>query len=144
MTEDKRILTLDRLRDAREKRGITYKQIAERSGLPEVTVQRIFSGKTLSPTIDTFDSIVTAMGVPIGEIFDDNFRVDLNPNTERYFDTPAADIHHTEVVNMYQREIAQKDKWILRLFICLAVLVFFGIALIFVDLMLPGVGFMRR
>ena len=50
---------------------MSIKQIAEKTKLPERTVNRIFSGETDHPYADTLDIIVKALGYDLGDIFAD-------------------------------------------------------------------------
>lgn len=59
---------LDNLKDIKKEKGITTKQLAERSNLPEKTVSRILSGNTANPYIDTLDRLATALDCKIGDI----------------------------------------------------------------------------
>lgn len=62
---------LDNLKELKKKTGMTAKQIAEKTNLPERTINRIFSGETEHPYADTLNSIVTALGYDLGDIFAD-------------------------------------------------------------------------
>lgn len=62
---------LDNLKELKKKTGMTAKQIAEKTSLPERTVNRIFSGETDHPYADTLDIIVKALGYDLGDIFAD-------------------------------------------------------------------------
>ena len=62
---------LDNLKELKKKAGMTAKQIAEKTSLPERTVNRIFSGETDHPYADTLDIIVKALGYDLGDIFAD-------------------------------------------------------------------------
>ncbi len=62
---------LDNLKELKKKTGMTVKQIAEKTSLPERTVSRIFSGETDHPYADTLDIIVKALGYGLGDIFAD-------------------------------------------------------------------------
>lgn len=62
---------LENLKELKKKTGLTSKQIAEKSHLPERTVARIFSGETEHPYADTLDLIVKALGYDLGDIFAD-------------------------------------------------------------------------
>lgn len=62
---------LDNLKELKKKTGLTVKQIAEKSSLPERTINRIFSGETDHPYADTLDIIVKALGYDLGDIFAD-------------------------------------------------------------------------
>ncbi len=62
---------LENLKELKKKTGMTAKQIAEKTSLPERTVNRIFSGETDHPYADTLDIIVKALGYDLGDIFAD-------------------------------------------------------------------------
>ena len=46
-------MTIQEMRDKKKEMGYTYAQIADLSGVPLGTVQKIFSGETESPRYDT-------------------------------------------------------------------------------------------
>ena len=52
---------LDNLKELKSSKGMTAKQIADRSGLPERTVKRVLSGDTANPYLDTLQRIATAL-----------------------------------------------------------------------------------
>lgn len=64
---------LENLRELRAAKGNPpYKQIAEKSSVPERTVTRIFSGETGSPSMETLRKIVVkALGGSLDDIFAD-------------------------------------------------------------------------
>ena len=62
---------LENLKELKKKTGMTAKQIAEKTRLPERTINRILSGETDHPYADTLDLIVKAMGYDLGDIFSD-------------------------------------------------------------------------
>lgn len=62
---------LDNLKELKKKTGMSAKQIADKTRLPERTVNRIFSGETDHPYADTLDIIVKALGYDLGDIFAD-------------------------------------------------------------------------
>ena len=62
---------LNNIKEIKKKSGLTNKQIAERANLPEQTVNRIFSGATDHPRIDTLALIVEAMDSTMRDIFAD-------------------------------------------------------------------------
>lgn len=62
---------LDNLKELKAKTGMSSKQIAEKTNLPERTIVRIFSGETDHPYADTLDIIVKALGADLGDIFSD-------------------------------------------------------------------------
>lgn len=62
---------LENLKDLKKKTGMSAKQIADKSNLPERTVNRILSGETDHPYADTLDLIVKALGYSLSDIFAD-------------------------------------------------------------------------
>lgn len=62
---------LDNLKELKKKTGMSTKQIAEKTRLPERTVNRIFAGESDHPYADTLDLIVKSMGYDLGDIFAD-------------------------------------------------------------------------
>ena len=62
---------LENLKELKTKTGMSSRQIAEKTNLPERTIIRIFSGETDHPYADTLDLIVKAMGADLGDIFSD-------------------------------------------------------------------------
>lgn len=65
------IMWLDNLKDLKKKTGMSAKQIADMTKLPERTVNRIFSGDTDNPYMDTLHRIVTALGGSLDDVFAD-------------------------------------------------------------------------
>ena len=62
---------LDNLKDLKQRTGMSKKQIAEKTNLPERTVNRIFSGDTDNPYVDTLHRIVTVLGGSLDDILAD-------------------------------------------------------------------------
>ena len=62
---------LENLKELKKKTGMSTKQIADRTNLPERTINRIFAGESDHPYADTLDLIVKALGYDLGDIFAD-------------------------------------------------------------------------
>lgn len=62
---------LENLKELKKKTGMSVKQIAEKTNLPERTVNRIFSGDTDNPYVDTLHRIVTVLGGSLDDILAD-------------------------------------------------------------------------
>lgn len=60
---------LDKLKELKKAKGMTAKQIAEATRLPERTVTRIFSGDTDNPYVDTLRRIVDILDGSLDDIF---------------------------------------------------------------------------
>lgn len=62
---------LDNIKELKKVSGMSAKQIAEKTKLPERTVNRIFSGDTDNPYVDTLHRIVTVLGGSLDDILAD-------------------------------------------------------------------------
>ena len=62
---------LENLKELKKKSGMSTKQIADKTKLPERTVNRILAGETDHPRVDTVHLIVTALGGSLNDIFAD-------------------------------------------------------------------------
>lgn len=62
---------LDNLRNLKKQTGMSIKQVADATKLPERTVSRIFSGDTDNPYVDTLHRIVTVLGGSLDDILAD-------------------------------------------------------------------------
>lgn len=60
---------LDNLKELKKQKGMSAKQIAELTNLPERTVIRIFSGDTENPYVDTLHRIVRVLDGSLDDIF---------------------------------------------------------------------------
>ena len=71
---------LDNLKELKKAKGMSSKQIAEATNLPERTVVRIFSGDTPNPYVDTLYRIVAVLGGSLDDILADSKTVVGNAN----------------------------------------------------------------
>lgn len=62
---------LDNIKELKKAKGLSTKQIAEMTKLPERTVARIFSGDTDNPYVDTIHRIAAALDASLDDIFAD-------------------------------------------------------------------------
>lgn len=62
---------LDNLKELKKAKGMTARQIADATKIPESTIKRIFSGDTVDPYISTIHRIVTVLGGSLDHILAD-------------------------------------------------------------------------
>ena len=62
---------LENLKELKKSKGMTTKQIADATKLPESTIKRIFSGDTEDPYVFTIHRIVTVLGGSLDHILAD-------------------------------------------------------------------------
>lgn len=60
---------LDNLKELKKAKGLTTKQIADATKIPESTIKRIFAGDTDNPYVDTVRRIAIALDSSLDEIF---------------------------------------------------------------------------
>ena len=88
---------LENLKELKKEKGISTKQLAEKSGLPERTVIRVFSGDTDRPYADTIHRIVKALDGSLDDILADTKVVVVSEDVA---------IHDKEVDEV----VAERDK----------------------------------
>ena len=133
---------LERLRMLKDKSGMTTKEIAEKSGVPESTITRIFSGKTPNPTIISVMDIIRAMGGKASDVFDDNAQVNTQPKVPQVVLTDM-EKKNLEIVELYKGIIESKDKTIKLLTYVLLGLASIIIFLLLFDLFNGGIGYFK-
>ena len=63
---------LEKLKEAKDKSGMSMKQISDKAGVTEKTVARIFSGGASMPRFGTLGDIASALGTSLEEIFSES------------------------------------------------------------------------
>lgn len=99
---------LDNLKDLKKQSGMSAKQIAEKTNLPERTVSRIFSGDTDNPYMDTLRRIVAVLGGSLDDLFAESKMVVAN--TDLIALQAEYDKLHAEFVNLQDELVSLKDK----------------------------------
>lgn len=126
----------EKLQELKFQRQMSIQTISDKSGIPIGTVKRIFSGKTTDPGYATVCCILAAMDTPseaAAELYTD-------VATEAAGSPPAED---SRLIDLYERTIETKDKWIrLLLILCLTLVSIFIFILIW-DICNPHTGFFR-
>ena len=62
---------LDNLKELKKAKGMTSKQIADATGIPESTIKRLFAGGSDDPYVSTIHRIVVALGGSLDHILAD-------------------------------------------------------------------------
>ena len=74
------------IRDARDDRGWTNQRLADESGVPESSVQKIITGKTLNPSFDSIIAMCRALDLSV----DKHFGIDSNAAVDEIAQLRAA------------------------------------------------------
>lgn len=80
---------------------ITYRELSEKTNIPEGTLKNIFSGFTKNPRIDTIQTIENAIGI----------KSTNNNLTEKYYST-----EEEEIIKMYRKLPQRSQEIVLRNF----------------------------
>ena len=64
-------MRLDNLKELKKAKGMTSKQLADATKIPESTIKRIFAGDTVDPYVSTIHRIVTVLGGSLDHILAD-------------------------------------------------------------------------
>ena len=92
-------LVANYLATLKEKTGLTYEAIAEKSNRSESTVKNLFAGKSDNPGIDTVAPVIYAMGGSIDEMY--------NPGKSK--DT-MKEISISSIKEIYEFQLAETAK----------------------------------
>lgn len=94
----------ERLTEMKQDAGLSNRKLAELSGVPEGTVNKILSGNTTRPSFEDVEAIVRAMGRGIDEIFGE-------PETPSEVQTAVID-HYSLLIESYKDQIRHYEKQI--------------------------------
>lgn len=61
---------LDKLKQMKKNSGMTTAEISEVSGIPEPTLEKLFSGATKKPSIETMQQLVHSLGYSLDDLYD--------------------------------------------------------------------------
>lgn len=118
------------LNKLKEEKGLTAKEIAEASGVPLTTVNRILSGKTPDPCYSTVCKLLDVLGAT-----DDDKKKVFSGNTDTE--------HYKAMVALYERGIAHRNKWIKLLAGVLLGIIAVIIIVLVIDILNPNMGYVR-
>nr|DAG57110.1 MAG TPA: helix-turn-helix domain protein [Caudoviricetes sp.] len=126
----KKMLELEhRLNKLKEEKGLTAKELAEASGVPLPTVNRILSGQTPDPCYSTVCRLLDVLGASN----DDKKTFEESSNVE----------HYKSMIALYERGLAQRNKWIKLLAGIFIGIVAVIVIVLVVDVLNPNMGFVR-
>ena len=97
---------LENLKELKKAKGMTTRQIADATKIPESTIKRIFAGETEDPYISTIHRIVTVLGGSLDHILADTNAV-LAPEK-------VAEVKETAEVAEAERDLVLAELEMLR------------------------------
>lgn len=122
----------NQLKLLKERRKLTNQQLSDLSGVPIGTINRIMAGQTDNPSFQTVCDIVMAMDGSLDEL------VGIKEETHQEKKTA-----NKEIIQLYESMLANKEKWMHRLFVCCCILMAVLIGIVIFDLTNPQIGFFQ-
>lgn len=136
------------LKSLKSKANLSWNDISKASGLPEVTIRKIFSGETEDPRFETMARLVNALGGSLDKInaidqiekTDDNddlgvkaFAAMKEIYEERIKDIKSSSAEHIQSL--------KRDKKILIISVCILSVCLIGVLVL--DLLIGTIGWVR-
>lgn len=122
----------NQLKLLKERRKLTNQQLSDLSGVPIGTINRIMAGQTDNPSFQTVCDIVMAMDGSLDEL--------VGIKEETLQEKKAT---NKEIIQLYESMLANKEKWMHRLFVCCCILMAVLIGIVIFDLTNPQIGFFQ-
>ena len=94
----------ENLKKIKSESGMSIHEIATKSGLPEPTLDKIFSGATKSPGINTVQTVVHALGYTLNDIDPDTKNPPAQPEDEPGDDLRSILIRNFDQLNQEGQE----------------------------------------
>lgn len=73
---------LSRLKEMKQRCGLTTKEISEGSGIPEPTLEKLFAGATKDPKLNTMQQLVHFLGYTLDDLAPPSAEKEKSPNPE--------------------------------------------------------------
>lgn len=125
-----------RLKELKEQKKLTNQELSNLSGVPIATINRLMSGATENPTIDTVLALASALGTTVDSL------LGLSP--------PSGHGDESPLIALYEKRIAEKyaalrvhSRWLRFLCALSLVLFLFIIAWLVIDVLNPKIGWFR-
>lgn len=73
---------LEKIEEYKRKLGLTSAELAERAGIPKTTLDKILSGVTKDPKLETLKAIARVLGLTLDDFDDTNNKTTREPSYE--------------------------------------------------------------
>ena len=124
-------MILAKLKEIKAEKNLTNQIISDNSGVPISTVTRIFNGQTDNPNIETIEDIARGMGVSLEAV------TGIKQVEEKFGP-------NDNLIDIYKEIIRTKDKYIKFLAGTLIAIVVILLIMLFLDLFVLDIGYIRR
>ena len=121
-----------KLSELQKKSGVSIQKTADITEVSASTITRMLNGQS-EPNIVNLARVVKAWGGSLDEL------TGIEPKTVTVTKTEVV-YADERLINLYERAIASKNRWIRWLFVLTLVLVFFFIGVLIFDVITPDAG----
>ncbi len=133
---------IDGIIKKKEELEMTNQALADASGVPKSTVDRILRKEAASPSIQNVLDIAAAVGYRFGgDIQKPDFPVDEK------FTNYIMQLNEDRILRMrahYNQLLAEKNRWIHYLFFLCMILIVFIMMMLVIDVLHPDIGWIRE
>lgn len=120
----------DQLHALKDRSGCTAQQIADRSGVPLSTVNRILSGETQNPSFQTVADIVISLGGSLDALVG--------------IQSASDDSASSRVIQHLISSVEVKDRWLRRMFWFCCILIATVFVFVILDCLVGSIGYIRQ
>ena len=124
------------LNQMKKKSGLTTQQTSDQTGVPASTITRMLTGETEEPTFSNIAKVVKVWGGSLDEL------AGIPPKTVTVVETKTVS-GDERIIDLYERSIKSKNKWIRNLFIISITLIVFLVGILIYDVTHPDRGWYR-
>lgn len=127
----------------REEMGVTMAWIAEKSGVPESTVTKVFNRSIKNPTFDTLAPIAEALDISLDTLTTIRKETFQKSSVQGIQHGNRDEIFLRMLIESYDRQMKNKDRWIIVLASLFIVIFVSLIAAIVYDVTHPHMGWVQ-
>ena len=136
-------MIIKKLSELKASKKMTNQQISDLSKVPLSTVNRIFSGQTENPNIQTIADIVGAMGGSLDELLGIQTPTQQEAQVQKETPVQKEPSNQAEVIELYKEIIRSKDKAIKIMGGVLVGVVAVILIVLIIDVLNGGSGYVR-
>lgn len=126
-------IVVDRCREEMNSKNLTIRDVAKLSKISEPTLYRMMNAEGQNLSVATLEAVCTALNV---DVYTGTFEI----KEEQPSDMEA--VYQARIRDL-KISIAEKDKWIKRLFVSIAIIIAFLLTFLAIDFLNPNVGWVR-
>lgn len=136
------------LKQLKAQGGFSWQDISRASGLPEVTIRKIFSGETSDPRFETVVRLVSAMGGSLDKINEIEKTQKIEKTDESQMQSLIAikEVYEERIKDVKESSAEhirslKRDKKILSIAVCVLTVILVGVLLC--DIFIGSIGWVR-